>query len=253
MDYILIGLKNTFCFLGDILIVSKGSKEDHKRYVLSCLKRLDEQNLRINLQQCHFAYLKIDWLGYRVSQPGISPIESKSSAILTLETPKTLKKLRSILGSVKYICEFIPNLAQISHPLRPFVEKIMQICLNRSTKKCFIEIKSRIANATKNCQNNPQLRTCVKSDDATRSGFGAALEQLSVDEWKPIVFTSRFLNSCEGRYSVSEWELLGVVWSIEYFKNYSGKQFKVITYHRALLSILTENCSKKWNKSRLIR
>ena len=30
MDYTLIGLKNTFCFLDDILIVSKGSVEEHK-------------------------------------------------------------------------------------------------------------------------------------------------------------------------------------------------------------------------------
>ena len=39
--------------------------------------------------------------------------------------------------------------------------------------------------------------------DASRSGLGAALEQLTVDEWKAIAFTSRFLNSCEERYSVN--------------------------------------------------
>ena len=36
MDYTLIGLKNTFCFLDDILIVSKGSAEDHFNLVLDC-------------------------------------------------------------------------------------------------------------------------------------------------------------------------------------------------------------------------
>ena len=30
MDYNLIGLKNTYCFLDDILIVSRGSLEEHK-------------------------------------------------------------------------------------------------------------------------------------------------------------------------------------------------------------------------------
>ena len=38
MDYTLIGLKNTYCFLDDILVVSKGSLEEHKRYVMSCLR-----------------------------------------------------------------------------------------------------------------------------------------------------------------------------------------------------------------------
>ena len=103
MDYTLIGLENTYCFLDDILIVSKGSLIDHKNYVKKCLQRLDDENLRINLPKCHFGKLEIDWLGYHISQEGISPLESKTAAILALDAPKTLKKLRSFLGSVHYI------------------------------------------------------------------------------------------------------------------------------------------------------
>ena len=90
MDYTLIGLKNTYCFLNDISIVSKESEEEHKQYVLNCLV--------------------------------ISPLESKTSAILALEAPTTLGKLRSFLGSVDYITKFIPNLAQVSHPLRSLLK-----------------------------------------------------------------------------------------------------------------------------------
>ena len=90
--------------------------------------------------------------------------------------------------------------------------------------------------------------------DASRSGLGAALEQLTVDGWKPIAYTSRFLNSCEERYSVNELELLGVVWSIEYFEIYLyGKTFRVITDHRALLSIMKENRPNKSYNDRLTR
>ena len=60
MDYILIGLKNTYCFLDDILIVSKGSLEEHKSCVMNCLKRLDDENLRVNLPKCHFGKLEMD-------------------------------------------------------------------------------------------------------------------------------------------------------------------------------------------------
>ena len=88
--------------------------------------------------------------------------------------------------------------------------------------------------------------------DASRSSLGAALEQLTIDEWTTIAFTSRFLNSCNKRFGANELELLGVVWSIEYFKNYLyGKHFKVITDHRALLSILKENRSNKSYSSHL--
>ena len=217
MDYTLIVLENTYCFLDDILIVSKGSLIDHKNYVMKCLQRLDDKNLRINLPKCHFGKLEIDWLGYHISQEGISPLESKTAAFLALEAPKTLKKLRSFLGSVHYIGKFIPNLAQISHPLRPLLRKSSKLIWTTEHENCFQGIKTRIANATANSHYNPQLETRVKCN-ASRSGLGAALEQLTVDGWKPIAFASRFLNSCEERYSVNELELLGVVWSTEYFK-----------------------------------
>ena len=207
MDYSLIGLKNTYCFLDDILIVSKGSLEKHKSYVMNCLQRLDDENLRISLPKCHFGKLEIDCLGYHISQSGILPLESKTAAILSLQPPKTLRKLRSFLGSVHYIGKFIPNLAQISHPLRPLLKKSSKFIWRAEHENCFNEKENRIANATANSHYNPQLETRVKCD-ASRSGLGAALEQLTVDGWKPIAFTSRFLNSCEERYSVIDLELL---------------------------------------------
>ena len=54
MDYTLIGIKKSFCFPDDILIVSKSSEEDHFQLVIDCLKKLDADNLRIKLPKCHF-------------------------------------------------------------------------------------------------------------------------------------------------------------------------------------------------------
>ena len=219
MDYTLIGLKNTFCFLDDILIVSKGSEEDHFQLALDCLKKLDAANIRIILPKYHFAKQDISWLGYNITQSGTSPLEIKTSSILSLQPPNTLKKLRSFLGSVQYISKFIPNLAQICHPLRPLLRKSTKYIRTDDHTTHFSEIKTRIANHTENIHYNPQPETRIKCD-ASRSGIGAALEQLTVDGWKPISFASRFLNSNEERYSINELEFLGVVWSLECFKNY---------------------------------
>ena len=157
------------------------------------------------------------------------------------------------MGSAHYFGKFIPNLAQISHPLRPLLRKFSKFIWTAEHENCFEEIKTRIANATENSHYNPQLETRVKCD-ASRSGLGAALEQLTVDGWEPIAFASRFLNSCEEHYSVNELEPMGVVWSTEYFKNYLyRKHFKVITDHRALLSIMKEHRSNKSYNSRLTR
>ena len=160
-DYNLIGLKNLYCFLDDILIVSKRSK-DHKQYVFNCLKSLDEENLRTKLRKCQFAKLEIDWLGFHFPQAFILPIKSKTSAILSLEAPKRVKKLRSFLRSVHYISKFIPSFAQISHPLRPLLKKLTKFIWTETNENCFFEITNRIAIAANNCHNNPQLDAGVK-------------------------------------------------------------------------------------------
>ena len=93
VDYTLVGLQNTHCFLDDIIIVSRGSKEEHLKLVYKCLKKLDEDNLRINLSKCHFAETEIEWLGHKFAQSGIAPLESKTAAILSLSAQK-IKQLR---------------------------------------------------------------------------------------------------------------------------------------------------------------
>ena len=253
MDYTLIGLQNTYCFLDDIIIVSTGTEADHLAYVYKCLKKLDDDNLRINLQKFHFAKSEIEWLGYKFTQTGISALESKTAAILTITPPTTLKRLRSILGSVHYIGKFIPHLAQLCLPLRQLLKKSVKFIWTDEHAKHFNPIKEKIANSTENSHYNPKLDVRVKCD-ASRSGLGAALEQNTPDGWKPIAFASRFLNSTEERYSVNELELLGIVWSIDYFKYYLyGKNFTVVTDHRALLPIFKEHRSNKSYNSRLSR
>ena len=102
----------------------------------------------------------------------------------------------------------------------------------------------------RNCLFNPKLDVRVKCD-ASRSGMGAALEKNTSDGWKTIVFASRFLNSSEERYGVNELEVLGVAWSIDYFKHYLyGNDFTLITDHRALLSIPKEHRLNKSHNSR---
>ena len=159
MNYTLLGLQNTYFFMDDIIIVSTGTEADHLAYVFKCLKKLDDDNLRINLQKCHFAQTEIEWLGYKFTQTGNSPLENKTAAILTKPPPMTLKRLRSFLGSVHYIGKFIPHLAQLCHPLRPLLKKSVKFIWTEEHTKHFNLIEEKIANSTVilNCDGWIQL------------------------------------------------------------------------------------------------
>merc|ERR1711894_213141 len=66
IDCTLTGLKNTFCFLDDILIASRGTKEEHLKLVEACLNKLENENLAIPLRKCKIAVQNIEWLGYQI-------------------------------------------------------------------------------------------------------------------------------------------------------------------------------------------
>ena len=81
IDKTLYNLTNIFGFLDNIIIVTGGGKENHKKHLFNCLDRLNNENLAININKCHFAKDKIMWLGYEIREKGLKPIVSKTGNI----------------------------------------------------------------------------------------------------------------------------------------------------------------------------
>ena len=159
--------------------------------------------------------------------------------------------MRSFLVSVHNISKITLNLAKLCHIIRPLLKKSNKFLWTETQNKHFNNIKEKVAANTENRNYNPILNVRVKCD-ASYLGLVAALEQSTSDGWKPIAFASRFLNSTEERYIVNELELLGIDWSIDYFKYYLyGKDFTAIADHRAVPSILKEHRSNKSNNSQI--
>ena len=71
----------TIIYLDDILIYSK-TQEEHDIHVQKVLQRLREYGLYAKLEKCSFDQSQVEFLGYVVSQKGISMDPSKVQTIL---------------------------------------------------------------------------------------------------------------------------------------------------------------------------
>ena len=116
-------IHNKYNFLDDILIITKGTLNDHESDIDTVLSRLDKENLAIKLENCEFAKPTITWLRYKITQTGITPTVKKTDSILNLKSPNTLKQLRSLMGSIHQLKKFIPNLASLLDHIRPLLKK----------------------------------------------------------------------------------------------------------------------------------
>ena len=78
MDLTLVNLKGVFVYVDDILIVTKGFKTEHSNKVREVMKVLDAANLQLKAEKSVIAQDSIEWLGYKLTKTGISPVNAKS-------------------------------------------------------------------------------------------------------------------------------------------------------------------------------
>ena len=125
MSEILEGLEGVVCMLDDTLIYGK-TQEEHDHRLQVALQRLKAAGVTLNQQKCLFSVSEITFLGQVISKHGIQPDPSKIEAINRMEAPTDVAGARRLLGTVNQLGKFIPNLAQITQPIRELLVKSNQ-------------------------------------------------------------------------------------------------------------------------------
>ena len=84
-------------WLDDIIVVTKGSKEEHKKELIDVLIRLEKAGYRLSENKSEFFKTEIEWIGHKIDQAGIRPLQDKLLARKELKQPKNEKELNSFL------------------------------------------------------------------------------------------------------------------------------------------------------------
>ena len=57
-------VENTFAIIEDIIIVTKGTREQHMKKMEQVLKTLDEARIRLKLEKCQIGKTEKEWPGF---------------------------------------------------------------------------------------------------------------------------------------------------------------------------------------------
>ena len=103
MESVLAGVVREKCliYLDDVLVMGSTFQQhlDNLQVVFACLF---DAGLKLKPTKCKLVHKKVDYLGYVVSDSGITADPKKTSAIDNFPTPTDLKSLRSFLGLTSY-------------------------------------------------------------------------------------------------------------------------------------------------------
>jgi hypothetical protein len=98
MDIVLKNLVGIYCYVYlDDVIFSQTAKE-HAQRLESILHRFDRENLQLNQEKCVIAQPHVNYLGYVLSEKGVSASPDKVKAVRDYPTSKNVKDVCAFLG-----------------------------------------------------------------------------------------------------------------------------------------------------------
>ena len=238
MDQILQGIEKFVCKQDDILVGGNDWQENLK-ILAEVLDRLHKCNLHLKLSKCEFLKPEVVYLGLKISEVGLQPVEEKINAVKKAPTPRNVSELRSFLGMEQYYHSFLPGLATMLAPLHKLLQKAMQWEWTHDCQKAFEACKEGLTGNSLliHYDLNRELKLAC---DASSYGQGAVLSHIKDDDQKrPIAYASGTLSSSERNYAQIEREALSIVYRVKKFHQFLyGRKFTLVTDHQPLLELL---------------
>lgn len=223
-----------FCmtYVDDIVVFSEG-EEQHKQHLAQIFRLLQDAGLKLNYKKCKFFQSSVKFLGFVISQNGITPDPEKVKAVTEIKEPVSVKGVKSVMGLFSYYRRFIKNFAEIAEPLTRLTRKDVKFEWTSQCSKSFEVLKALIVKAPILKFPDPKIMFQVETD-ASAKAIGAVLTQ----KGHPVAFASRLLNKAEERYSTTDREALAIVWATIVFRPYIyGVHFEIVTDHNPLIGL----------------
>ncbi|KAL2095998.1 hypothetical protein ACEWY4_008146 [Coilia grayii] len=115
------GVRRKLEYLDDV--IHGATPESHDERLHRVFTALSEHRLTLNTEKCVFSAPAIEYVGFRVSADGISPLQSNVAAILAIPEPNSATQLASFLGMTGYYLKFLPHYSATTAPLRQLLHK----------------------------------------------------------------------------------------------------------------------------------
>ena len=176
MDVVLSDLFDySSAYIDDLVIFSR-TWDEHSLHIDCVLNTLCSRGFTVKPGKCVWAARSVEYLGYQVGEGLLSVPEAHLNSIQTLSQPKTVKQLRSFLGTVGYYRRFVPQFSTHSAELTPSTKKGMPTVINWSPIMCssFHALKSSLSSVL--CLTIPN--SCdmfMLVTDASDRGIGSVL------------------------------------------------------------------------------
>ena len=195
------------------------SEQVHLSTLGEVFQRLLEHGVHTKRGKCKFLAESIEYLGHHIDE-GLHAINKKLRAIVQAPPPKNVQELRSFLGLINYYGRFIPNSADILHPLHKLLHRNIKWIWSKECSESFNLAKEKLVSTEVLAHDDPALELRIAAD-SSMYGVGTVLSHVMSDDTERLIaFASRTLSSAEQNYAQVEKVALSLIFGVKKFHSY---------------------------------
>ena len=223
-------------YLDDILLYSNNLKE-HKEHIYELLWHLRKHSLYTKANKCEWHRDSVEFLGYILTNLGLTMAEEKVKIIQEWPEPRNIKDIQSFLGFANFYRQFIHNYSEITVPLTWLTWKGTTWNFTLECHSTFELLKKVYISALILMHWIPDQLLVVETDISDYA-LAAILSMYNPDsEIHPIAFHSWTFSSAELNYDVHDKELLAIYEAFRCWWHYLEGPMSlvdVVTHHKNL-------------------
>ncbi len=120
------------CIMDDVIIFTPDVKI-HKKVINYFIYKLKDYGMLLPINKIHTFRSKFKYVSLHLSSkdglPTITPLGSRVKAISTLPIPITARGIKSFIGCVIYLAQFLPKLSELIKPINDILKKINKVSM----------------------------------------------------------------------------------------------------------------------------
>ena len=186
LDQAIDNLEGVKTVTDDILVIGNGDSlteaiADHDAKMKQLLDRCRERGVKLNGTK----QTSVPYIGHVLTSAGVKPDPAK----IEVERPTNVEGVCRIMGTINYFAKFLPQLSDVSEPLRQLTKKDVVFVWDQVHDQAFTKLKELVTKPPLLKFYEPEKELVIQCD-ASEGGLGAALLQ----DDRPIAYASRALD-----------------------------------------------------------
>ena len=237
------GTEDWQAYVDNMLVLYEG--EDVREFanqVKTIVEKLTAKGLKLKPAKCKVGYLKMRILGH-LCEKGAARIDPvKVECFSKMEHPKSLQAVRSILGFLNYVRDYVPIIADLLGPFQELAKRRKWDDTLWTPK--MDDLFKRVG---KVLESAPVLSVpdfgvpFTVATDASQYGVGAVLYQVVGGKKKFIGFGAKALQKGQKNYPAPKRELLVMLFGLRRWgEMLQPQEFMVEVDHKALVHLRSE-------------